>query len=183
MNHDAAIRTGTLPLICLAASACGDDRGDPAAAAAEPAPLSALPKLEGAVIGTQPGPDRPIPEVDNPYGQKPNVLSEGRRLFVWYNCYGCHGGRGGGGMGPSLRDATWLYGHKPEDIFNSIAEGRPHGMPAWGTKLPEQQIWKITAYIDSMDTEAEPQPPPANPTFPRPPPRRDIQGVQAGGES
>ena len=25
-------------------------------------------------------------------------------------------------------------------------------MPAWGTRVPEQQIWKLVAYIDSMQT-------------------------------
>jgi cytochrome c oxidase cbb3-type subunit III len=164
-------------------AACGDQGTQPASRSAEPAPLGALPKLEGAVIGTQPGPDRTLPEVKNPYAGNANALSEGRRLFVWYNCYGCHGGRGGGGMGPSLRDVNWLYGREAGDIFNSIAEGRPHGMPAWGTKLPREQIWKLTAYIKSMDTADEPDAPPANPTFPSPTPRRDVQGVKAGGGS
>ena len=140
---------------------------------AEVAAAGALLDLTGRVMGPQPGPDRALVEVDNPYGQQPNVLAEGRRLFVWFNCYGCHGGRGGGGMGPSLRDAAWLYGGRDPDIFNSIAEGRPHGMPAWGTKLPVEQMWKITAYIKSMGTPREPKPPPKNPVMPReaPPPR------------
>ena len=29
-------------------------------------------------------------------------------------------------MGPSLRDATWIYGNTDADIFNDIAEGRAH---------------------------------------------------------
>jgi cytochrome c oxidase cbb3-type subunit 3 len=95
----------------------------------------------------------------NPYTQDPIALAEGRRLFVWYNCYGCHGGHAGGGMGPSLRDVTWIYGNSDANIFNSIAEGRANGMPAWGTKLPEDQIWKIVAYIKSLRTPLEPQPP------------------------
>ena len=32
-------------------------------------------------------------------------------------------------------------------------------MPAWGTELPEVQIWKIAAYIKSLRTPLEPQPP------------------------
>ncbi|MBN1239389.1 MAG: c-type cytochrome [Gammaproteobacteria bacterium] len=148
---------------------------------AEPAPAGALMDLTGRVMGTQPGPDRPLIEVDNPYDSTPNVLQEGRRLFVWFNCYGCHGGRAGGGMGPSLRDATWLYGSADQDIFDSIAEGRRYGMPAWGTKLPVEQMWKLTAYIKSLDTPMEPEPPPPNPVYPNPPPRRDIPGVTAGG--
>ncbi|GHB12622.1 c-type cytochrome [Modicisalibacter luteus] len=147
---------------------------------AEPAPAGALPGeiSQSEAIGTQPGPDRTLPKTQNPYGMDSNALAEGRRLFVWYNCYGCHGGRGGGGMGPSLRDATWLYGFSDQAIFNSIADGRRYGMPAWGTKLPAEQIWKITAYIKSMGTEFEPKAPPPNPVYPEPPPRRDIPRQQ-----
>jgi cytochrome c oxidase cbb3-type subunit III len=81
---------------------------------------------------------------------------EGRKLFVRMNCAGCHGG---GGMGPSLRDVTWIYGGKAGEIFDSIAEGRAHGMPAWGTMLPHDYIWKLVAYIESMRKSWEPQPP------------------------
>ncbi|MCW8195836.1 c-type cytochrome [Proteobacteria bacterium 005FR1] len=138
---------------------------------AEPAPAGALPEVTGKevtgkLLGPQPGPDRPIPKANNPFPMEQNVLTEGRRLFVWYNCYGCHGGRAGGGMGPSLRDETWLYGGKDQDIYNSIAEGRPHGMPAWGPKLPQEQIWKLTAYIQSLGTPLEPKKPPENPVMP-----------------
>lgn len=96
---------------------------------------------------------------ENPYGQEQVVLSEGRRLFESYNCAGCHGDHAGGGMGPSLRDQDWIYGGSSAQIFNSIAEGRAHGMPAWGTKLPEDQIWKLVAYIKSLRTSKEPDSP------------------------
>jgi cytochrome c oxidase cbb3-type subunit 3 len=138
----------------------------PSSAATAAAPGAVLGLTGAGVIGPQPGPDRPLPHVANPYGSGPSVLAEGRRLFVWFNCYGCHGGRAGGGMGPSLRDAKWLYGQAPEDVFDSIVEGRQHGMPAWGTKLPAEQIWKITAYIESLGTANEPDKPPANPVLP-----------------
>lgn len=136
---------------------------------------------EGHVLGPQPGPDHPLKTVENPFKGDVNAIKEGRRLFVWFNCSGCHGGRAGGGMGPSLRDAAWMYGNTHHDIYNSISEGRPHGMPAWGTKLPPDQIWKLTAYIKSMGTEKEPAKPPKNPVYPDPPPRRDVKGVKAGG--
>src|SRR4051812_36419343 len=84
---------------------------------------------------------------------------EGRKLFVLYNCSGCHGGRGGGGMGPSLRDTDWLYGSSADRIFNSIAQGRGHGMPSWGVRLPDKQIWQLTAYIQSLRTDDEPEAP------------------------
>ena len=95
----------------------------------------------------------------DPYIHDQVALREGRRLFVWYNCSGCHGGRAGGGMAPSLRDPVWLYGDSDAHIFASIAEGRGNGMPAWGTKIPEDQIWKLVAYIKSLRTPEEPDAP------------------------
>jgi cytochrome c oxidase cbb3-type subunit 3 len=77
-------------------------------------------------------------------------VSEGQRLFGWFNCGGCHSLGGGGGMGPPLRDATWRYGGTPEDVHRSIVEGRPNGMPAWGTRIPDYQIWQLVAYVLSL---------------------------------
>ena len=82
-----------------------------------------------------------------------------RSLFVGMNCAGCHGEHGGGGMGPSLRDDVWLYGGQAGQIFDSIAQGRANGMPAWGTLLPADLIWNITAYVESLRTDHEPDPP------------------------
>lgn len=110
-------------------------------------------------VGPTPGPDRPMPEITNPYAGNASALAEGRRLFVWYNCAGCHGDHAGGGMGPSLRDSTWIYGSGDRHIFASIAEGRANGMPAWGTKLPGEQIWKLVAYVRALRTPDEPSPP------------------------
>ncbi len=111
-------------------------------------------------VGPIPGTDQPnaLGPTD-PYINDTVALQEGRRLFVWYNCYGCHGGHGGGGMGPSLRNQIWRYGSTDAQIFNSIAQGRGKGMPAWGTRIPQDQIWKIVAYIKSLKTSREPDPP------------------------
>lgn len=73
-------------------------------------------------------------------------------------------------MGPSLRDKTWIYGSRDDQIFDSIAEGRSKGMPAWGSKIPADQIWQLVAYIKSMRTPQEPDPPvePSNEKVPNP---------------
>jgi len=88
-----------------------------------------------------------------------HALQSGRKLFVAFNCSGCHGGHAGGGMGPSLRDEDWIHGNTAGDIFNSISQGRAHGMPSWGTMLPPQYIWQLVGYIQSMRTPQEPDPP------------------------
>src|SRR3954447_20507425 len=79
------------------------------------------------------------PPVDTPLGQ-PYVgnaynLSQGKRLFTWFNCKDCHGDGGMGGSGPSLVDGWWNYGPDVVSIFVSIRDGRPNGMPAFADKL------------------------------------------------
>ena len=138
-------------LLALAGAACSGPATEVAAAGGTP-PI-------GIPVGPIPGSPIQMTPRENPYGQEQVVLSEGRRLFQSYNCAGCHGDHAGGGMGPSLRDQDWIYGGSSAQVFNSIAEGRAHGMPAWGTKLPEDQIWKLVAYIKSLRTSKEPDSP------------------------
>ena len=76
-------------------------------------------------------------------------LEQGQRLFAWFNCVGCHA-NGGGGMGPPLMDAEWIYGSDPGQIYRTILEGRPNGMPSFGGRIPDSQIWQIVAYVRSL---------------------------------
>ncbi len=78
-----------------------------------------------------------------------------QRLFTWYNCAGCHS-NGGGGIGPPLIKNDWIYGGEPANLFDTIVKGRPNGMPTWGGRIPEYQIWQIVAYVRSMNDQ-EPQ--------------------------
>lgn len=150
---------------------------EPAAGARE-APLTGTPTqpTSGTVppslapVGPIPGPqvagENPADTIQNPYAGNPSALEQGRQLFVQMNCAGCHGGHAGGGMGPDLRpDHIFKFGSAPADLFDSISEGRGMGMPAWGTKLPPDVIWKLAAYIASLGTQDEPDkapPPPAH---------------------
>jgi cytochrome c oxidase cbb3-type subunit 3 len=77
------------------------------------------------------------------------AMSEGKRLYSWFNCVGCHA-HGGGGMGPPLMDARWIYGDGPANIYSTIVEGRPNGMPAFRGKIPQQQVWQLVAYVRSL---------------------------------
>ena len=151
MRFTAGFRAGAIAGLLLATAACEKNASGAAVAGAMP--------FNEYAVGPQPGPDRPFPRAVNPTAGNAQARVEGRRLFVWYNCSGCHGDHGGGGMGPSLRDSTWLYGGDDASIYASITEGRQHGMPAWGTKLPREQIWKLTTYIQSLRTDDEPDPP------------------------
>ena len=47
-------------------------------------------------------------------------------------------------------DDEWIYGSDPEQVFATIAEGRPNGMPTFKYRLSNQQIWQLTAYVRSL---------------------------------
>jgi cytochrome c oxidase cbb3-type subunit 3 len=88
--------------------------------------------------------DRQGPYAENAYG-----ISQGQRLFEQFNCSGCHS-HGGGGMGPPLMDRDWRYGSDAANIFATIVEGRPGGMPAFRGKLTTDQVWMLVAYVQTM---------------------------------
>jgi len=97
----------------------------------------------GQATPLQPDPRRSLYE-NNAYN-----LAEGKRLYQWFNCVGCHA-HGGGDSGPPLMDTQWRYGGEIEQIYATIQQGRPNGMPAFGGKIPEQQVWQIAGYVRSM---------------------------------
>jgi cytochrome c oxidase cbb3-type subunit III len=108
----------------------------------------------GAVVTSAlaPGLDHSLSTVDPraaPYYDNAAAVNEGKRLFGQYNCSGCHS-NGGGGMGPSLMDDEWIYGDRLEQIHQTLVEGRPNGMPAWGGKIPDEQLWELAVYVRSM---------------------------------
>lgn len=57
---------------------------------------------------------------------------------------------GGGGEGPALSDSQWIYGSEPANIYLTIVHGRPNGMPAWSAMVPDQIVWELVAYIQSI---------------------------------
>jgi cytochrome c oxidase cbb3-type subunit 3 len=81
---------------------------------------------------------------DNAY-----AVGEGKRLYNAYNCVGCHA-QGGGAIGPALMDSEWIYGSHPDQIYSTIVLGRPNGMPSFGGKLSDYQVWELVAYVRSM---------------------------------
>ena len=97
----------------------------------------------------QPGPPVSTPQTTSPYEDNAYTIAEGQRLYAQFNCVGCHA-HGGGGMGPPLMDDKWLYGSEPANIFATIVEGRPNGMPAFGGKLSNDQVWQLVAYVRSL---------------------------------
>src|SRR4029434_1275406 len=70
-------------------------------------------------------------------------------MWPWYNCNGCHA-NGGGGSGPALMDDVWIYGGDARAIYQTIECGGTNGMPAFGDRIPRDEIWQLVAYVRSM---------------------------------
>lgn len=99
-------------------------------------------------VGGKPMPVAKNAQADE-YERNAFHLNEGKRYYEWYNCYSCHAA-GGGDIGPPLMDDKWRYGGEIEQIYSSIVEGRPNGMPSFAGRVPEQQAWEIAAYVRAM---------------------------------
>ena len=90
-------------------------------------------------------------QVVNPYEGNAARRDEGAKLFIAYNCMDCHGADGSGAMGPSLADGRWHFGGSNGEVFQSIYEGRPEGMPAWGGRISDADIWRLVTYVRSLN--------------------------------
>jgi cytochrome c oxidase cbb3-type subunit 3 len=164
---------GAIAVGVLAAAACTRTGQDSPARAPNQSAVTNPALAPGA--GVSPGihPQAVLGAVSNPYTGDKAAIMAGRQLFTGMNCAGCHSGYAGGGMGPSLRDSSWIYGSTDVQIFSSIAEGRPYGMPAWAGRLQDDQIWRLVAYIRTLGTGNEPVKPPT--------PSHEVSPGPAGG--
>ena len=147
-----AVPVAVVGLLLAAAPAC---RQGTDAAEEERRPRFTLASLDTARI--HPGPAVPREGAGdptelagrNPYEGNIHAIQEGYRLYRWMNCQGCHAD-GGGAIGPALWDEHWIYGAAPAQIAESILRGRPGGMPAYGGKIPEGEVWKLVAYLQQL---------------------------------
>ena len=100
----------------------------------------------------QPGMAKPFAglQLVNPHEGDAKATAIGAKLFVAYNCVDCHGADGSGAMGPSLADDRWHFGGTAAEVFESIYQGRPEGMPAWGSLISEDQVWMLVSYVRSL---------------------------------
>ncbi len=93
---------------------------------------------------------KPPIDLRNPHEGDKSAIATGAKLFIAYNCIDCHGADGAGAMGPSFQDGRWHFGGSPGAVFQSIYEGRPDGMPSWGGRITNDQIWMLTSYVQSL---------------------------------
>jgi cytochrome c oxidase cbb3-type subunit 3 len=140
-------RTKTLVGLILLLTACQKQQPDlPHGGGPDAVPVSGLIPAGGSVPSD-------INRRALPYYDNAQAVATGKLLYNQFNCVGCHF-NGGGGIGPALMDDVWIYGGRLDQIYDSIYQGRPNGMPAWRGKITDEQMWQIAAYVRSMSLPA-----------------------------
>lgn len=80
------------------------------------------------------------------------LATAGQTLFA-DNCSACHAEAGTGMRelgAPNLTDAIWLYGGDRETITQTVNNARYGVMPAWTTRLSEDEIRSVAFYVHSL---------------------------------
>jgi cytochrome c oxidase cbb3-type subunit 3 len=155
MRRDPEGRLSLVALACAAALTALPALAQPRPGATQPGappPTGPGPEamLQVPVTGLIPGATGAGPAIRNPVADDPAAAQRGMTHFAAFNCIGCHADNGGGGMGPALSNRQFIYGADPANLYLSIAQGRPNGMPAWGAMLPEAVIWDLVAYVRGL---------------------------------
>jgi cytochrome c oxidase cbb3-type subunit 3 len=144
-SREAGVRVASFCVLALTLTACKREErnfhGLPSGSAITNPTVREVPLIPGGGVPSDSGP--------GPYDENAYAVSQGKTLYNQFNCSGCHF-QGGGGIGPPLMDTDWIYGSRPENIYETIAEGRPNGMPSFQGKIVPDQIWQIVAYVRSM---------------------------------
>ncbi|WP_305045414.1 c-type cytochrome [Geoalkalibacter sp.] len=70
----------------------------------------------------------------------------GEKLYAEH-CAACHGAKGEGGIGPALNQADYQYGRERMQVIESIAQGRPGGMPAYANQFSATQIEALADFL------------------------------------
>jgi cytochrome c oxidase cbb3-type subunit 3 len=95
----------------------------------------------------------PLPDA-NPYHGDAAAIAKGAETWTTI-CVACHLPEGTGLVGPSLVDPYWKYGNADKDLFQTVSEGRPLGMPPWGPQLGTEKIWQVLAYLETLPKTTE----------------------------
>jgi cytochrome c-L len=87
----------------------------------------------------------------NPYGGKPEVIEEGKRLYGQF-CQACHLPDGSGGMGASLIGDKHIYPRITTDIgwFEVVFGGASGAMQPFGLRMTQDQILRVMAYVRTL---------------------------------
>lgn len=90
------------------------------------------------------------PKADaRPEGTKEEYLAIGKKEYA-ERCASCHGETGKGGIGPDLTRKDYKYGKTFAALTQSIAEGRPGGMPAFKSDVSHEELEGLVHYLLSL---------------------------------
>lgn len=78
---------------------------------------------------------------------EPAGSAPGGQALYSANCAGCHGADATGGFGTDLTAATYQYGKTPDDIKESISNGRGGSMPGFSGQLSPAEIDQLVDYL------------------------------------
>ena len=92
------------------------------------------------------GADRPA---ENPFQNSESGRAAGQKLFMRH-CSECHGQAAvGTDRAPSLR--RFVRSAAPRPLHSFIKNGNLRaGMPSW-SRLPDQQIWQLVTYLQTLE--------------------------------
>jgi mono/diheme cytochrome c family protein len=122
----------------------------------------------------------PKGQLKSPYQDFAKVAEEGHLQFLRPGCNECHGGTGGGGICPPLTTGVWFWGNSDDTLFRLVTLGSqelqkegyprlaaggigPVPMPPMGPAIQtSDQLWKIIAWVRSINPPPKVTPPPPN---------------------
>ena len=81
----------------------------------------------------------------------PEGIKAGAAIYE-ENCLSCHLEKGKGDVGPNLTDEYWIKAKgTPETVYDVVFNGsEENGMPVWSEILSAEDIYKVTAYVQSL---------------------------------
>jgi cytochrome c oxidase cbb3-type subunit 3 len=96
---------------------------------------------------------KPIQEL----ARDPHALALGKSVFA-NQCATCHGSMAQGALGfPNLTDNIWHWGGEPEQVLDSVLNGRNAVMPAWSPTLIAMggatALDDVASYVLSLSTQ------------------------------
>jgi len=97
---------------------------------------------------TAKGGESPVASVHTE-GKKEDYIAMGKKEFA-ARCVSCHGPEARGGIGPDLTRKEFKFGRTEQAIAESIADGRPGGMPPFKNELSHEKVEGLVAYILSL---------------------------------
>jgi putative heme-binding domain-containing protein len=105
--------------------------------------------------------DPKMTEIEKKYISNPEAVTAGKELYL-LSCSGCHGPNGEGGRGPNLLTGRQMRRMNHQRLFDTIRNGLPGtDMPPFA--LPDEETWKITAFVRSLTAPAVDTPVPGDP--------------------